>query len=261
MKKKIIITGYPKSGNTWITRLIAELVGCPVVGFWNSSHNEIAIEGQNRISDYECYKSHHTYDELIRIGSPFFKIIYVVRDPRDIVFSGLNYFYNINPPFNLNSGFASISSIKKSINLFYRAYIGKSKMKKKMIEAVLYGNSEVHYWCRNSWEFHVNQFIENPNILIVKYEDCLLDTKVESRRILQYLEIDQSDAYIDKAIYNQSFNVVKKKFFQKGLKNQINFMRSGKSSYWTKKLTSNEKLKFKKELSIIGSKLDYDFNL
>ena len=31
--KKIIIVGYPKSGNTWLTRLTADLVGCPVEGF------------------------------------------------------------------------------------------------------------------------------------------------------------------------------------------------------------------------------------
>lgn len=31
--KRIIVTGYPKSGNEWVSRLIAAVVGCPVSGF------------------------------------------------------------------------------------------------------------------------------------------------------------------------------------------------------------------------------------
>ena len=46
--KNIIVAGYPKSGCTWATRLLAELVGCPVAGFWNSDKDEIAIEGEER---------------------------------------------------------------------------------------------------------------------------------------------------------------------------------------------------------------------
>ena len=44
--KNIIVVGYPKSGCTWATRLVAELVGCPVGGFWQSDKKEIAVEGE-----------------------------------------------------------------------------------------------------------------------------------------------------------------------------------------------------------------------
>ena len=37
MKNKVIITGYPKSGNTWLTRLIAEALDSPVIGFYNEA--------------------------------------------------------------------------------------------------------------------------------------------------------------------------------------------------------------------------------
>ena len=90
--KKIIVTGYPKSGNTWVCRLTAELVGCPVKGFWNSRHREAAVEGKNRKSEYGAYKSHHQLEELMKKGASDHKIIYVIRDPRDIILSGVNYF-------------------------------------------------------------------------------------------------------------------------------------------------------------------------
>jgi hypothetical protein len=65
--KNIVVVGYPKSGCTWATRLVAELVRCPVSGFWQSDKKEIAIEGEERVSDFRCYKSHH---QLGRAGRP-----------------------------------------------------------------------------------------------------------------------------------------------------------------------------------------------
>jgi hypothetical protein len=90
----VIIVGYPKSGNTWVTRLVAELIGCPVVGFLDyDDQPEIAREGLNRRSDYQCFKSHHQLHELCDIDTNTKKIIYVVRDPRDVCISGAHYFH------------------------------------------------------------------------------------------------------------------------------------------------------------------------
>jgi hypothetical protein len=58
--KNIIVIGYPKSGCTWATRLVAELVGCPVAGFWQSRRKEIAIEGEERVSDLSLPTNHIT---------------------------------------------------------------------------------------------------------------------------------------------------------------------------------------------------------
>ena len=94
MKKKIIIAGYPKSGNTWLTRLVANLVDCPVAGFWGSDHDEIASEGASRMSEFECYKAHQTYEDLIQCSdwSGDCSVIYIIRDPRDVALSGANFF-------------------------------------------------------------------------------------------------------------------------------------------------------------------------
>ena len=79
--KEIIVIGYPKSGCTWATRLVAELVGCPVAGFWLSDKEEIATEGQERISDYRCFKSHHQLSELgISPNHSEKRLIYILRD-------------------------------------------------------------------------------------------------------------------------------------------------------------------------------------
>lgn len=81
----IVITGYPKSGNTWLTRLVGEVTQFPVVGFWNEPDNpEIAIEGLDRENGGEVYKSHHTVSEIFKHecfipGST--KVICIIRNP------------------------------------------------------------------------------------------------------------------------------------------------------------------------------------
>lgn len=121
--KNVIIVGYPKSGNTWITRLTAELIGCPVSGFWNEPDNqEIAVEGQSRNSEFRCFKSHHPLSELSNtFDTKDHKknhIIYVIRDPRDVSVSGAHYFKFENRFKRLQKIFYSCYGSKKFMMLF-----------------------------------------------------------------------------------------------------------------------------------------------
>ena len=36
----VYVVGYPKSGCTWLTRLVAELLGCPVSGFLGAVNDD-----------------------------------------------------------------------------------------------------------------------------------------------------------------------------------------------------------------------------
>ncbi len=94
MKKNIIIVGYPKSGTTWLSRLVAELVSCPLQGDWGFEDlNAPYKEGQNRTSEFQVFKSHHTFQEIKSASNlDIHKIIYIIRDPRDVVISGVHYF-------------------------------------------------------------------------------------------------------------------------------------------------------------------------
>ena len=61
-KRRVLVVGYPKSGNTWLTRLTAELLGAPVKGFWREPQSfELAVEGSARSSEIEVYKGHQPY--------------------------------------------------------------------------------------------------------------------------------------------------------------------------------------------------------
>ena len=143
--KNIIVVGYPKSGCTWATRLVAELVGCPVGGFWQSDKKEIAIEGEDRISDYRCYKSHHQLAELeVQPNEPETWIIYILRDPRDIAISGASYFQFDRFP-KLAALFRSVRRGEKLYrHTLYPLLVRQDYRLEQMTEALLHGSAAVH---------------------------------------------------------------------------------------------------------------------
>jgi uncharacterized protein YdiU (UPF0061 family) len=161
----IIIVGYPKSRNTWVTRLIAELVVCPVVGFWDRSHsNEIAREGLNRLSEFRCFKSHHQLHQLQKTQSNSTsgnqKIIYVIRDPRDITISGAHYFL-IEKWFPLSRFFSRFPKGKEMYKRLINPLITPKRYRiEQMVHAVLYG-SEEYPWLRASWSNHYKPYMES----------------------------------------------------------------------------------------------------
>ena len=250
--KNIVIVGYPKSGNTWVTRLAAELIQCPVSGFWYSSHEEIAKEGMERISEFACYKSHHQLHKLESFTEKPWKIIYVIRDPRDIVFSGIPYFY---ADFRKKTEHQLLTLLIPDKMHFWLG--GRHKIKREMIQAVLHGNANVHAWCKVSWSRHMTPFLQRPDILKIKYE-ALLEKPVEScKTVLQFLSLSRTDEEISRAIYNQSFDTVKTKLKKSGVSHQSGFLHKGKAGYWKDGLTASEKELFIQHLKQEFQQLGY----
>jgi hypothetical protein len=255
--KNIIIVGYPKSGNTWIARLTAELVGCPVIGFWGSDHNEMAREGEERKSDYGCFKSHHQLHELNIKPKDNNFIIYTIRDPRDITISGANFF-TFNRYENLEALFKRIPKGE----LFWKRIVSKvvnpeSYRIDRMMYAVINGSSKVHKWCRISWKEHWETYLDT-GCLFVRYEDMLSSPEEECRRILSHLEISRDIDHIKKTIDNQSFSKKKEEFKIEGEAGKAGFMRVGKSEQWKRKLTNKQKEYFREHLAKDLDRFSYE---
>ncbi|MDY7014930.1 MAG: sulfotransferase domain-containing protein [Cyanobacteriota bacterium] len=247
--KKIIVVGYPKSGNTWITRLVAELVSCPVVGFWNSDRDEMAREGFHRKSEFECFKSHHQLSELEgQSDLNCSRIIYVVRDPRDIAISSAYYFQFERYPQlreffqQFPKGLGFYNRILKKIPCSERYRIARA------IQIVLYGSAEINYFCRIPWKVHCKPYLER-GCFFVKYENMLVNAEDECKRILNYLGLHRQDWEIAGAIEKQSFKRKKAEFLKQGDLDKAKFLRAGETGQWERKLSREQKQLFVRELS------------
>lgn len=239
-KKNIIIVGYPKSGTNWLSRLAADLLQCNFLGDWGfETVNVSGIKTENNVSEFQIYKSHHTFNELEKASNKkVHKIIYIIRDPRDIVISGA-YFFNFHS--SLSSFFRRLRIHTVLRNLSFE------KKKKEMIQAVLYGNKKITPWLEVPWALHYKDY-HKKEMLFIKYEDLLNNPENELKNILNYLDLEVNTLQITESIKNQSFKKRQKEVHQQDHKNLIKLIRKGSSGYWKNEFTKEEKKLFKLKL-------------
>ena len=253
MQRNIVIVGYPKSGTTWMARLVAELIGCPLQGNWGFSHDlNLMAEGLDRPANYACYKSHHQLRDVHPAGKQEIDtLIYVIRDPRDIVFSGLHYFqFDFPKPQQLLKRFGLNGLLYPT----GRKLLNRSKRlkKRKMINAILNGDDTVNRWCAVSWEQHFKPYLEN-GVLFVKYEDVLRDPVMECKKILSRLHIEKNETQIANAIATQSFET------RRTVKEVMpNLLRKGGMGYWKESLSPLEQDEFKTKLGVSLAHFRYE---
>jgi len=239
MKKRIIVCGYPKSGTTWLTRLTAEIVGCPSAGMWCDPLNEdVVIEGLEKESEYDCFKAHHNLNLLKRTlrwyGNGTEKIIYVLRDPRDIVVSGSHYYGVQIPRHQL------VYKAVKQIPAVLRIYDGlfhSQKYKLDLLTQQLIEGTPIRTWRALPWKAHVKGYLEN-DVLKIKYEDLKINPLAEVKKICSYLNIERSEDELIESIKNQSFGKKKKMFVDQNQLMQVDFLRSGSIGQWKKVLST-----------------------
>lgn len=261
--RTIIVAGYPKSGNTWVTRLTADLVGCPVAGFWgHPEYQEIAVEGTNRKSPYRCFKAHHSYPELCATMSgpnpPM--VLYVVRDPRDVAISGSHYhtfrkchirrhlWLRLAAFWLRQCGHTREEAAQRLLTLKRRIAF--------MVTAVLEGDATITEWCRLPWAEHVSGYLQ-AGIPLVRYEDMLAAPEQECARLLAHLGIERDTCAIRAAVNRHAFQREKERFVLLGETAKADFLRQGRAGEWRNCLTSAQQALFRQRLAGLLRQLNY----
>ena len=277
----IWIASYPKSGNTWVRSIISSLIYSydgnfdfellkkiqqyPSKKYFENFTNDLDniyelkkywIETQDLINlnkKTNFFKTHHIN---CKIGEHAFTnknntlgTIYVVRDPRNLVNSFTNH-YSIDK--NTAKNFiTSRQSVTGAI----------SKMKKDNHIFTILGSWNDHY---RSW---TNM---NKNLLLIKYEDLIMDTSKEIYKIIKYLKSFVNFSYnedkINNIINSTSFEIMKKKETEQGFHEsvvditgvkKVNFFNLGKENKWEKYLNNEDQEFLNEKLGLEMKELGY----
>ena len=225
-KEPILVIGFPKSGNTWLARMLAEATASKI-----NAGNPIddADNSLTRTGMYLVYKLHDRGDMVLPRNA---RIVYVVRDIRDVLVSA----------FFFNNRFICEDWVKLVGNWHGMRVLARIYFRHQI-------RRMNQHWCGNEysglrnlvcrkkntigdWSSHILLWTKHPDALVVRYEDLLRDTEGELKKILRGLSIEVDDKTLKETIENQSFEKKKAKFFTSGDSRNSQFMRSGRAGGW-----------------------------
>jgi hypothetical protein len=275
----IWIASYPKSGNTWLRSIIASLLYTndgvfdfnlikkikqfPTRNYFidfTKNFNDIteiskfwllAQDKINRTKEIKFFKTHNLNCAVNKNSftnrSHTLGTIYVVRDPRNLINS-------IKTHYNKNSDEEAKDFL----------------ISQKILSRVPRDNDDADIaTLLGSWSDHYNFWTKgDSNLLLIKYEDLILDTEKVMERIIiflrKFMTVEVNPEKIKNIINTTSFNHLKN-LEEKGLfsenvydlkKNKIRFFNKGPNNDWRKVLDKKiqddiEKI-FNKEMKELG---------
>lgn len=219
LPEDVFLVSFPKSGNTWTRFLLGNLMFPDQLATFANIHRLIpdptgtTKRDFERLPDPRIIKSHECFDPR------YPRVIYIVRDPRDVVVSQYHYHRKIKK-------IEDDSPIEKFVGRF------------------LAGETCPH----GSWGQNVITWLAtsegDPRFLMLRYEDMVADTPRELRKIVSLLRLNTSSEQIAQAVERSSAGRMRKLEqtqsedcgLTKGSRKDLSFVRAAGSGGWRKDL-------------------------
>jgi len=217
------LVSYPKSGNTWARLLIANLLS-PEKPADFQAINELVPDPESetkrhfaRMPRPRVIKSHFVFDPR------YPRVIYIVRDPRDVVISEYHYQRKTR---RIADGYPLA----------------------EYVEHFIAGDT---YPNNGSWGQHVGSWLmsrhDDPRLLLVRYEDLLSNSERELGRIATFLSISASTDRLAEVIRLSSADRMREleakqtdaSSLMRGSRKDVAFVRSAKSGGWKSELPAS----------------------
>ncbi|XP_006868145.1 PREDICTED: bile salt sulfotransferase-like [Chrysochloris asiatica] len=188
----VIMVTYPKSGSHWLAEIVSliyskgDISWVQSVALWYRTPWIESIHGAESIPKEQgprMYSSHlpiQLFPKSLFVSKA--KVIYLIRNPRDIITSGYHFFKALKTVKNPES---------------FEQYL----------EWFLQGNVIF-----GSWFDHIQGWLSmkgKENFLIISYEELQQDTRATVERISQFLGKELSPEEFNSILKNVSFEVMK----------------------------------------------------
>jgi estrone sulfotransferase len=233
----VFVVSYPKSGNTWLRFILAHIQYPEAEIDFHTISNYVPAgagwadrvrrkRGKPQLRP-RFIKTH------VRYQPKFPRVIYLVRDGRDVYVSYYKFLRDRLPP-----EIALVDFIKK--------------------KDLPYGT-----WSQNimSW---LDADLPQDRFLLIKYGTMLEDPLAVMQRIAAFCNVDWSKKRIQRAIAQSSFENMRKIEENKGLPEQNvfsgKFVREGKTANWKRHFGKPERQVFKKHHNAVLLRLGYEKN-
>lgn len=215
------LVSYPRSGNTWLRFLIANLLTESEVDFLTIESiipdiYQNTSRSLSRVSSPRYLKSHEVFDPR------YPKVVYLTRDPRDVCVS--QYFYSLK-------------------NRWIHPKMPLSDFAQRFLDGRIKGGY-------GSWGENVGSWLgaakSRETLLVIRYEDMLEDPVGMLGRIAKFLGIDSSRSDLDESVERSRLDVMKKLEIRqsdswkptRGTDSSIRFVREGNAGGWQNVLSS-----------------------
>jgi len=211
----IFLVSFPKSGNTWTRFLLANLRFPDQPATWANINRLIPDPTGTTQRDFDrmprprIIKSHECFDPR------YPRVIYIVRDPRDVVVSQYHYHRKIRK-------------------------IEDDSPMEKFVTRFLAGETCPH----GSWGQNVSTWLTTsegtPRFLLLRYEDLVADTARELAKVVAFLDLSAGPERIAQAVERSSADRMRqlekrqpdKNELMKGSRKDLSFVRAAGSGGW-----------------------------
>ncbi|MFC1896226.1 sulfotransferase domain-containing protein [Thermodesulfobacteriota bacterium] len=242
----ISVVGFPKSGNTWLTRLLADLLSCPVHQGAMRGNPEIAAEINQRLprgvdSKFDVRKEHFLptshFNEVDEVPT---RIVYIYRDVRDVLISAFFYKTSYKETDVQTRDYISLLFTPHAAPRYWNC-------RRKLFKYVKQFSAEGWGGPVGDWSQHITEWRNEKRLrsdiafAFVSYEELLIDTTSTILRILHELELPiPSDKHLQDVVERQSF-IAQKQHFEKlpdianvplGKEFNVKFLRKGVAGDW-----------------------------
>jgi len=187
---KVHLVSYPRSGNTWVRFLIANIQHPEIdIGYKEldrlvpDMHQPHSWKGEKFNWSPVVFKSHEIFRD------DYEKVIYLYRDGRDVALS-CYYFYQ----GEWNHPEWRIAPIKMNFTQY---------LKKFVMDWNTYGGWKEHV------SFWVVRKIVNTDVLFIKYEDLIRDPYMGLIKMLKFLEIERTYEQVCVAVEKSAYSKLK----------------------------------------------------